>query len=552
MYLTIFSVPSFTMPPFLSYISLILTSTLAYLLYTLLFHPLRALPGPLLARFTNLWLVWHTRKGTAHRFLPSLHAQYGPIVRIAPNTVLVCSEDAVKAIYGSGSAFTKGAWYEIAEAADKHRTKAEDVFDLLTERDDAKMRRQRRAIGPAYSVAGCEKHEALLNTYLSTFVARLKSLEGKTLDLAEWGHIFALDALSTVTLGRSPGYTQKGHDGGNADASDALWQCFTVVGLFPGLVRFMHSIPRVGMFLMLPACMLLRVRIPKKWPIFAFCVPEIMTRLGSTASLGAPSELPPYMDAGKRVEVERQPATHEKDILASLLQLHREKEAKTFPSSWVLAIALTSFGAGHDTIMFTLSSLIYHTYTSPSILARLRKDMEKQGITKDSRYRDIVHKVPLFMAVVKESMRLWPTIGFFLARVVPAQGALGLPAGTTVGASLWATNFDDDVFPQPECFRPDRWLPEGTEGDGTKDDGIEEKRAMISRMENIWMGFGGGSRSCPGQHLARFIVVKTLARLVEECEVEVQGEPVFGGWFQCTLGGLRMSVRDKEREGSTS
>jgi len=61
------------------------------------------------------------------------------------------------------------------------------------------------------------------------------------------------------------------------------------------------------------------------------------------------------------------------------------------------------------------------------------------------------------------------------------------------------------------------------------------------------MGFGGGSRSCPGQHLARFFVVKTLARLVTECDVELNGEPEIGGWFQCTTRGVGMSVKERKK-----
>jgi cytochrome P450 len=238
---------------------------------------------------------------------------------------------------------------------------------------------------------------------------------------------------------------------------------------------------------------------------------------------------------------QRAESIEETDMLVTLMRLHNDREAR-FPPSWVLSIALTNFGAGHDTLMFTLSSAIYHTYTSPSILARLRKDMESQGLTRNSKYSDIITRVPLLLAVLKESMRLWPTIGWYLPRLVPATGATlcstYLPQGTTVGTSLWTSHFGSEVFAEPQKFDPDRWLPDGT----------EEKRRRIGRMDSVWMGFGGGSRSCPGQHLARFFVIKALARLVMSCDVEVNGEPEIGGWFQCTLTGVGISIKKRKIE----
>jgi cytochrome P450 len=527
-------------------LSLLIAYSIYITTYRAFFHPLRKVPGPFLARFSKIWLAWHVRKGQSHIHFPKLHARFGPIVRIAPDQVLVCDEAAIKTVYGAATSFTKGEWYRIAAAPDKEWKPAEEVLDLLTETNMEKYRRQRRAIGPAYSIVGLEKHEALLDTYVDQFVSKLKEFGEKDADLANWTHIFALDSVSQFTLGKSPGYTEKGSDEGNGDASDALWQCFTVIGLFPGFVRLMHAIPKVGMLLILPACLLLGVKLPKMWPIFGFSAPSIMQRLKaleSTKDVEFPGERPGlFRDEGKEIKPSEQQTEgieETTDMLATLMHLHHDKEAR-FPPSWLLSIALTNFGAGHDTLMFTLSSVIYHTYKSQTILACLRKDMEREGITKNTKYSEIVKKVPLFLAVLKESMRLWPTIGWCLPRLIPASGATlcdtHLPAGTTVGTSLWTSHFNPEVFPNPHTFDPDRWLPNGT----------EQKAKELGRMDGVWMGFGGGGRSCPGQYLARFFVVKALARLVLECDVELNGEPEIGGWFQCTMRGVGMRVKKRK------
>jgi hypothetical protein len=522
--------------------SLLAVSTvITFLSYTILhrifFHALSPIPGPPLARITKLWLVWHVRQGKSHTLMPGLHARYGPIVRIAPDQVLVCSEDAIRQAYSSGTKFTKGDWYHVCEAPRKGTI--DERLDLLTETDMEKYKMQRRAIGPAYSVAGMEKHEAALDRYINAFISKIQSLNGEEVDLAEWMHIYSLDALSHVVLSNSLDYTAQGSDGGNGAASESIWSLFTTLGLFPGFVWAMHAIPYVGTLLILPASFLLGLGMPRIWPVMAFVVPGIMTRLQALESTkdvkmvprtgfsrGGNLDAPP-----EAADVGNEDGNGEEDMMASLLALHHDKSAK-FAPSWVLGIALTNFGAGHDTIMITMAICIFNLATHPEYISRLRREMQEQNITKESGYAEIVRKVPLFLAVLKESLRIYPAISFFLPRVVPAGGATVantyLSQGTTMGISLWATHHDPHVFPEPNTFKPERWLQDGTEG----------KTRQIARMNQVWMGFGGQSRSCPGQNLARFFVVKGVKRIIESVDLEVSGEVEFRGWFATQIRGV--------------
>ena len=75
------------------------------LLYLLLstarsYYRLSHIPGPFLARFTNiprfLW-VW---SNNAHNVHIALHRKYGPVVRFGPNMVSVASPPEIGQIYG--------------------------------------------------------------------------------------------------------------------------------------------------------------------------------------------------------------------------------------------------------------------------------------------------------------------------------------------------------------------------------------------------------------------------------------------------------------------
>jgi hypothetical protein len=369
-------------------------------------------------------------------------------------------------------------------------------------------------------------------------------LAGKEVDLATWTHIFALDALSQFVVSKSPNYTEKGDSGGNTAASDRIWSILTILGMFPSYVDLMRSFPKVGGYMVIPASLMLGLGLPKSFPIMGFCMPQIMSRmqaLDSTKDLridyraGFSRTDPIAADKGNDGA---QDVGREKDLLASLMKLHHHTESK-FKASWVPRIALTNFGAGHDTIMITLAGCLYNLATHPQYISRLRADMAIHNVSKGSGYSELIAKVPLLHAVLKESMRLYPAVGFYLPRVVPTEGATVcdtyLPPGTTMGINLWATHRDPNLFhPDPESFLPERWSADGT----------EEKKKAIGRMDQFWMGFGGQSRNCPGQNMGRFFVLKVIARIVQEFDMETIGEPNFIGWFAVSLKGVGVKFKE--------
>jgi hypothetical protein len=62
-------------------LSFILALTLSYVpaitTYNIWFHPLAKIPGPFLAKFTNLWLFSTERSGDGANTLAALHKKYG-------------------------------------------------------------------------------------------------------------------------------------------------------------------------------------------------------------------------------------------------------------------------------------------------------------------------------------------------------------------------------------------------------------------------------------------------------------------------------------------
>jgi hypothetical protein len=82
-----------------------ITQTVFYLIYifvyNIFFHPLKHIPGPLLARASGLPYVFRLRNGNIVRWVKACHEKYGDAVRLAPDEVsFISGETAWQDIYG--------------------------------------------------------------------------------------------------------------------------------------------------------------------------------------------------------------------------------------------------------------------------------------------------------------------------------------------------------------------------------------------------------------------------------------------------------------------
>ena len=142
---------------------------------------------------------------------------------------------------------------------------------------------------------------------------------------------------------------------------------------------------------------------------------------------------------------------------------------------------MTLIFSGHETVATTLAWTFERVLRHPSVYARLRA-------RRDDRYAE---------AVLLETMRQRPPFTDFARELeTPLElGAWQLPAGTRVCPVIALLHMREDVFAQPEVFRPDRFL-----------DGAAAPPAM-------YLPFGGGARRCIGAAFA-MIEMQVILRTV--------------------------------------
>jgi hypothetical protein len=69
--------------------------------------PLKKIPGPFFAKFTNLWRFWLHYRQTHIETHQALHKKYGKAVRVGPNVVSVSDAGLIKTIYNTRGTFVK-------------------------------------------------------------------------------------------------------------------------------------------------------------------------------------------------------------------------------------------------------------------------------------------------------------------------------------------------------------------------------------------------------------------------------------------------------------
>ncbi|KAM5354153.1 hypothetical protein ACJ41O_000803 [Fusarium nematophilum] len=476
-------------------------------IYRLSFHPLARIPGPKLAAVSSVWHAYHARNGLMARLGKTLHLKYGPVVRVGPNEVWFDTKEAFQAIY-------------IATALSKPHLNWQldprfpDTLDLLSERDVRRYRLQRRLIGPVYQTSNLLQYEAVIDQVLERSIAKLKSLKGGSVELNEWMHIIAVECLGAIILSWSPGMLKNGTDWGSGSHAYHGWRRKSVFGLFPTVVKLEFLSKSIG-------------------------------RLFSTAwdvNFKTPKNFRPFFpDVGKRVSRRvnaalrpKPPKDDRKDLLADLIQLHKSKP--DFTGTYLRKMAVTNFGAGHETMASTLTSIMALLGSHEDDQAHLHRQLLK---CPDSSQYATATAIPALQAIIKESKRLYPVISMSLPRRVPSAGlylhGYYFPPDTTVGCNPVALHRNRDVFgPDSHLYNTARWTTADAETART--------------MERVSLSWGGGSRTCPGRHLAELVVFKVVPALVKEFRIETELPPEEGvpSYFLSMWTGVKARFIERE------
>ncbi|KAM3443093.1 hypothetical protein MY4824_000798 [Beauveria thailandica] len=525
------------------------TLLMAVITHRLFLGPFSHIPGPRLAAVSSIWYAYHARNGTTAAIAKRLHRRYGPVVRVGPKEVWFDTKEAYDHIYSTGiRGYEKSDFYlatALARPRIDWRLNADfgDNLDLLSETDMNRYRLQRRLIGRVYRTTNAVRHEQAVDKVMDDVVRKLDSIDGAEIDLKEWMHIISVESLGAMVLSWSPGMIKAGTDRATSNQSYLGWRRKSVFGLFPLVVKLEVNYKWIGRFFGI--IWGVTYQTPKGFrPFFPVCFSECQAFPVPVPSLTADERNQEVArKVARRIKNKSNPTSSQReDLLADLINLHKEKPE--FTESYLRKMAVTNFGAGHETLASTLIAIMAMLGTHPEVQATATHEIRCQNAAKSRKpgsnisYADAL-ELAYTRAVVREAMRLYPVISMSLPRVVPFHGSglqlhgYHIPPGATVGCNPVSLHRNEDICgPDPDKFDPRRWLA----GSGTPDN--------IRALERYSLSWGGGSRTCPGRHVAEMIVLKCVVRLLDRFEVRAAVPPPEDQgptYFLAMLTGVRAS-----------
>ncbi|KAJ4168526.1 hypothetical protein NW754_010444 [Fusarium falciforme] len=177
--------------------------------------------------------------------------------------------------------------------------------------------------------------------------------------------------------------------------------------------------------------------------------------------------------------------------------------------------------AGSETTATLLSAATYYLTTHPDILTKLNDEVRSAFTTEDEIDMISVSKLPYMLAILNESLRMFPPVVNGVPRLIGPGGdtIIGqyIHEGTTVDIWHWAVYRNPDHFAQPNDFIPERWL-----GDTRFDN--DAKRAL--------QPFSIGPRDCIGKNLAHAEMRLILALLAWNFDIQLAADS-FGWESRC-------------------
>jgi sterigmatocystin biosynthesis cytochrome P450 monooxygenase len=206
--------------------------------------------------------------------------------------------------------------------------------------------------------------------------------------------------------------------------------------------------------------------------------------------------------------------------------------------------------SGHDT---TSSAICFHLYLISkyaSTLTRLRNEHDSVLTTDICRAASLIsskphllNQLPFTTAVIKESLRLFPTVTTSRAgergfHVKDHAGHLFPTEGFLVFTNIHTPHHDPAFWPQPEAFLPERWLV------GPED--------PLYPVKGAWRAFEHGPRACIGQELAMLemkTVLVMVARTFDFCPAYEELDKKRGGAVRTVQGERAYQVQMMQPQG---
>ncbi|KAF2160316.1 hypothetical protein M409DRAFT_70493 [Zasmidium cellare ATCC 36951] len=443
----------------------------------LLFHPLSGFPGPKLAALThNYEFYYDVILGGQYTFLlKALHDKYGPIIRISPYELHVIDPEFHEQLY-SGHGNPRDKYPFVTHSVGETTS----VFATISHE---KHRQRRAPLNALFSKKSVGELSSTILERVEKLCQRITEFRAsqKPLSLKHAYSSLTLDVISGYSFGKSqraldsPDFEKVLIDGFD-EAADGLW----LMEFCPPIRALMRQIPPSWGWLLGPG-------------------------------VDALMKVQSYLEVQVR-EVQKERVQEKKEERRTVFNEMLDspdlppEDRSTFN---LVNQAQVIIGAGITTSAAHLANTTFHILNNPRILKKLQQELN-EAIPDPSTLAPLasLEKLEYLNAVVAEGHRLSHGVVHRMPRISPytpiKYGDWTIPAGLPVGMSALHIHLNEEIFPSPNEFQPERFLGE---------EGQKRKKYVVP--------FSKGTRRCLGENLATAELYLTLAAVFRRFNLEL-------------------------------
>lgn len=387
-------------------------------------------PGPFLAKFTNLWYMYECRRCRRYLTVHKCHEKYGKLVRITPNQVSIADPDAIPVVYGHGTGFLKSDYYDAFVSIQR---------GLFNTRDRTEHTRKRKTVSHTFSAKSIGQFEQYIHHNLELLASQWDRLSKEAdggyynFDALHWFNYVAFDIIGDLAFGAPFGMLEKGEDMAEvqltpdsppkkAPAIEVLnrrGEVSNALGCMPWLKPYAKHLPD---------------------PFFSKGIEAVQNLAGI-----AIARVNQRLAAAEKGEIDRV------DLLARLME-GKDENGEKLGQAELTAEALTQLIAGSDTTSNTSCALLYHCLSKPEVVKKLQAELDEALPSNDVPTYDQVKDLKYMDMVIQETLRIHSTSSQGLPRVVPPGDGVDLaghhfPQGVVLSVPAYVMHHSKEVCP---------------------------------------------------------------------------------------------------------
>ncbi|KAI0769932.1 cytochrome P450 [Fomes fomentarius] len=214
----------------------------------------------------------------------------------------------------------------------------------------------------------------------------------------------------------------------------------------------------------------------------------------------------PFAQAKVAINSENPPSSVVNTILGTLG--HMETGLGSDEELVAKNVAAIAYAGGADTTISTFQTFFLAMSLHPDVREKAQAEIHR--VVGPDRLPDHSDRsqLPYIDAIIKECLRWQNAVPLCIPHAVVEDDEYEgyfIPAGTVVFPNVWAILHDPEAYPEPERFRPERFLKNGELNPDVRDPAT--------------VAFGFGRRICPGRYFAEAALFVNMARVLQVFDI---------------------------------